>query len=50
VGRPDRLGAVLVSLYSGPLTWALLAAGFATTVALTFILPRVQRPGAPLAG
>jgi UDP-GlcNAc:undecaprenyl-phosphate GlcNAc-1-phosphate transferase len=40
-------GAVLVSLYSGPLTWALLAAGVVTTVVLTFILPRVQRPGEP---
>ena len=40
-------GAVLVSLYSGTLTWALLAAGTVTTVALTFILPHVQRPGEP---
>jgi UDP-GlcNAc:undecaprenyl-phosphate GlcNAc-1-phosphate transferase len=38
-------GGVLVSLYSGRLTWALLAAVTLTTVALTFILPRVQRPG-----
>ncbi len=40
-------GGVLVSLYSGTLTWALLGAGFLTTVVLTFILPRVQRPGEP---
>jgi UDP-GlcNAc:undecaprenyl-phosphate GlcNAc-1-phosphate transferase len=37
-------GAVLVSLYSGPLTWALLLVVAAGTVALTFVLPRVQRP------
>ena len=40
-------GGVLISLYSGTLTWALLGAGFLTTVVLTFILPRVQRPGEP---
>ena len=40
-------GGVLISLYSGRLTWAVLAAGFLTTVVLTFILPRVQRPGSP---
>ena len=40
-------GGVLVSLYSGPLTWGLLAAGSLATVLLTFILPRVQRPGEP---
>ena len=38
-------GGVLVSLYSGRLTWSLLATGTLVTVALTFILPRVQRPG-----
>jgi UDP-GlcNAc:undecaprenyl-phosphate/decaprenyl-phosphate GlcNAc-1-phosphate transferase len=40
-------GGILVSLYSGPLTWALLAAGAVATVVLTFLLPRVQRPGEP---
>jgi UDP-GlcNAc:undecaprenyl-phosphate GlcNAc-1-phosphate transferase len=40
-------GGVLISLYSGPLTWGLLAAGSLATVLLTFILPRVQRPGEP---
>ncbi|MCW2759843.1 MAG: undecaprenyl/decaprenyl-phosphate alpha-N-acetylglucosaminyl 1-phosphate transferase [Marmoricola sp.] len=38
-------GGVLVSLYSGTLTWVLLAAGTLTTVVLTFLVPRVQRPG-----
>ena len=38
-------GAVLLSLYSGPLTWTVLAVGAIATVALTFIVPRVQRPG-----
>ena len=40
-------GGVLVSLYSGTLTWTLLGAGTLATVILTFILPRVQRPGEP---
>jgi UDP-GlcNAc:undecaprenyl-phosphate/decaprenyl-phosphate GlcNAc-1-phosphate transferase len=38
-------GGVLISLYSGPLTWALLGLGAILTVALTFLVPRVQRPG-----
>ena len=38
-------GGVLISLYSGPLTWMMLAAGTLVTVVLTFVLPRVQRPG-----
>ncbi len=38
-------GAVLVSLYSGMLTWAVLATLTVLTVLLTFLLPRVQRPG-----
>ena len=42
-------GGVLISLYSGLLTWALLAAVTVLTVVLTFILPRVQRPGEPRA-
>jgi UDP-GlcNAc:undecaprenyl-phosphate GlcNAc-1-phosphate transferase len=37
-------GAVLIALYSGPLTWALLGLGALLTVALTFLVPRVQRP------
>ncbi len=38
-------GGVLIGLYSGPLTWALLAVGTVLTVVLTFLVPRVQRPG-----
>ena len=38
-------GAVLVSLYSGMLTWAVIATLTVLTVLLTFLLPRVQRPG-----
>ncbi len=37
-------GGVLVSLYTGTLALVLLVAGTLTTVALTFILPRVNRP------
>lgn len=37
-------GGVLVGLYSGPVTWVVLAVGASLTAALTFILPRVQRP------
>ncbi len=37
-------GGVLVGLYSGPLTWVLLGVGTLLTVALTFVLPRLQRP------
>ncbi len=40
-------GGVMISLYSGIVTWALLAAVTLATVGLTFILPRVQRPGDP---
>ena len=38
-------GGVLIGLYSGPLTWALLAVVTVLTVVLTFLVPRVQRPG-----
>ena len=38
-------GAVLISLYSGWLTWAVLGLGAVLTAALTFLVPRVQRPG-----
>jgi UDP-GlcNAc:undecaprenyl-phosphate GlcNAc-1-phosphate transferase len=38
-------GGVFISLYSGRLTWVLLAVVTLMTVVLTFILPRVQRPG-----
>jgi UDP-GlcNAc:undecaprenyl-phosphate GlcNAc-1-phosphate transferase len=40
-------GVVLVALYSGALTWTVLTAGLVLTVLLTFLLPRVQRPGEP---
>ena len=35
---------VVVSLYTGPLMWGLIAAATALTVALTFVLPVVRRP------
>jgi UDP-GlcNAc:undecaprenyl-phosphate/decaprenyl-phosphate GlcNAc-1-phosphate transferase len=35
---------VVVSLYTGPLMWALVAAATALTVALTFVLPVLHRP------
>ena len=38
-------GAVLISLYSGALTWLVLAVALLGTLALTFVLPRVRRPG-----
>ena len=38
-------GAVLVSLYSGPATWTALVLGIAATLVLTFLVPRLQRPG-----
>ncbi len=37
-------GTVAISLYTGPVMWGLLAAGFVVTVAATFILPVVRRP------
>ncbi len=38
-------GGVLVSLYSGPVTLVLLVVLTLVTAALTFLVPRVQRPG-----
>ena len=38
-------GAVLVALYSGYLSWTALLVGVVITLVLTFLLPRVQRPG-----
>ena len=35
---------VVVSLYTGPLMWALIALATALTVALTFVLPVLHRP------
>jgi UDP-GlcNAc:undecaprenyl-phosphate GlcNAc-1-phosphate transferase len=40
-------GAVLTSLYSGPWMWAGLGTMFALTVALTFLVPVLRKPGQP---
>ena len=37
-------GMVLASLYTGPWMWVSLAAMFAVTVTMTFVLPVVRRP------
>lgn len=37
-------GAVLMSLYSGPTLWGILAVATVVVVALTFLLPRVPTP------
>lgn len=39
--------AVLSSLFTGPLVWGGLAVALAVTIALTFVLPRVNAPGRP---
>lgn len=39
-------GGVTIGLYRGPLTYAVLAVGAVLTVLLTFVVPRLQRPGA----
>lgn len=36
-------GAVLVSLYTGPVTWLVLAVWAMLTLGLTFVVPRIQR-------
>ena len=43
-------GGVLASLYSGPVTTAILVAWVLLTVAMTFFLPRLHRPGTPVPG
>ncbi|MGH3414442.1 MAG: glycosyltransferase family 4 protein [Marmoricola sp.] len=43
-------GAVLASLYAGPVIWAVLAVAVAAAIAVTFVLPRVSRPGEYPAG
>ena len=48
VGRADRLRGVLASLYAGRVTAAILIGWFVATVAMTFLLPRLQRPGTTL--
>jgi UDP-GlcNAc:undecaprenyl-phosphate GlcNAc-1-phosphate transferase len=35
---------VVVSLYTGPLMWTVIAAATVVTVVLTFVLPVVRRP------
>ncbi|KRF30380.1 glycosyltransferase family 4 protein [Nocardioides sp. Soil805] len=40
-------GAVLTSLYSGPWMWAGLGTMFVLTVALTFLVPVLRKPGQP---
>ena len=40
-------GAVLTSLYSGPWMWWSLGTMFALTVALTFLVPVLKKPGHP---
>jgi UDP-GlcNAc:undecaprenyl-phosphate GlcNAc-1-phosphate transferase len=40
-------GTVVISLYTGPVMWSVLAVSFVLTVAATFILPVVHRPAAP---
>ena len=37
-------GAVLVSLFTGPLVWTILATMLVFVVAMTFVLPKVHRP------
>ncbi len=37
-------GTVLASLRTGPAVWATIGAGFAVTLALTFLLPRLRGP------
>ena len=41
-------GGVLASLYAGRVTAAILIGWFVATVAMTFLLPRLQRPGTTL--
>jgi len=37
-------GTVLVSLYTGTLMWTVLGIGTAVTIALTFLVPVLQKP------
>ncbi len=41
-------GTVIVSLYTGTVMWAVLGAGAALTIALTFLVPALQTPHLPL--
>lgn len=41
-------GAVLVSLYANPFSVLLIGVWAAVTIVLTFVVPRLQRPGTPV--
>lgn len=41
-------GAVLFALYTNPISVAVIAVWATVTVVLTFVLPRIQRPGTPV--
>jgi UDP-GlcNAc:undecaprenyl-phosphate GlcNAc-1-phosphate transferase len=41
-------GAVLVTLYTNPLSVLLIGLWAAVTIVLTFVVPRLQRPGTPV--
>lgn len=41
-------GAVLISLFASPFTVLLIGAWAVITIVLTFVVPRLQRPGTPL--
>jgi UDP-GlcNAc:undecaprenyl-phosphate GlcNAc-1-phosphate transferase len=43
-------GAVVISLYTGGLMWALLGLMTAFTIVMTFVLPRVNKPAMTLSG
>jgi UDP-GlcNAc:undecaprenyl-phosphate GlcNAc-1-phosphate transferase len=38
---------VVISLYTGPVMWWGIGSAAAVTVALTFLLPSLHRPGVP---
>ncbi len=40
-------GGAMVSLYAGRTTWLILGVWVAVTAGLTFVVPRIQRPGSP---
>jgi UDP-GlcNAc:undecaprenyl-phosphate GlcNAc-1-phosphate transferase len=38
---------VVISLYTGPLMWSGIGVAAVLTVVLTFLLPKLRRPGTP---
>src|SRR6059058_3184896 len=40
---------VVISLYTGPLMWSVIGVATMATVTLTFLLPKLRRPGHPAA-